>query len=89
MGNFKEVGVRKYFAEFLREKGVYDQFVNNLYIQNPCQPITISLLNSSDTGRYYLDSITWSRTPEGRVFWAQLTCEWEARFNTLKSEGKI
>lgn len=68
------------FINFLKISKAYDEFINNLEVQEEFSSLE-ELCNNSEPCDWIDDAFWWQDTPEGYEYWEYLDNLW---YNTLK-----
>jgi hypothetical protein len=68
---YKEVLKNKRFITFLRENYVFKKYKKNF------DPKVASQFNMDDPAELINNSFIWHKTPQGSMFWEELSDKWE------------
>ena len=68
------------FINFLKRFNAYDEFINNLTVQEEFSSLD-QLFHNSETCDWIDDAFWWDKTPEGYEYWESLDNLW---YNTVK-----
>lgn len=81
--NKRQLNIAKAFFKFLKERGIYDKFIEYNEKAKLHDPITFSI----GLGFYLIgDAFQWSNTEEGIMFWSGVSNEWIRYFDANKEK---
>lgn len=76
--------VKKLFIEFLKEQGVYKQFIKNLKRRNKFKSLTSFLNNNHQVNKWVISAFSW-RENNDNISWSEIDGLWRAKVDLYEN----
>jgi hypothetical protein len=80
----------KKFFRFLKEVGVYKQYIKYTDFESAfhCRKNLSNFLSCADRSEFILDAFSWVGTPQGYRFWEKINAWWSVNNGELPADFK-